>query len=75
MVSKEKALNKVESPEMFSEYSDIVTIDDVMAMLHIGRTAVYSLLQNNDILTVKVGRKYIIPKKSVVKFIEDNLNC
>lgn len=54
---------------LFSEYGDIVSVDDVMKMLHIGRTAVYNLLKTNAIRTVKVGKKYIIPKQSVIDFL------
>ena len=50
---------------------DIVSIDDVMSMLHIGRSAVYSLLRNQSIKNVMVARKYIIPKKSVIRFLEE----
>lgn len=58
--------------EMFSEYGDIVSIDDVMKMLHIGRSNVYKLLQEKEIKHVRIGVKYIIPKKSIVEFIEKN---
>ena len=58
-MNKERNINQETS--MFEEYGDIVSVDDVMKMLHIGRSAVYSLLQNGVIRTVKVGRKYIIP--------------
>lgn len=34
--------NKIESREMFAEYDDIVSIEDVIKMLHIGRSNVYS---------------------------------
>lgn len=59
----------MQETSMFAEYGDIVTVDEVMKMLHIGRTAVYSLLQDGSIRTVKVGRKYIIPKQSVTNFV------
>lgn len=54
---------------MFSEYPDIVTVDNIMEMLHIGKSSAYSLLQSNQIRHVKVGRKYIIPKQAVLAFI------
>lgn len=59
----------IEYTAMFSEYGDIVSIDDVMSMLHIGRSAVYSLLRNQSIKNVMIARKYIIPKKSVIRFL------
>lgn len=52
--------------EMFSEYNDVVTVEDVMKMLHLGRFTVYNLIKSGRIHTLRVGKKYIIPKKSVV---------
>ena len=60
----------IQEISIFNEYGDIVSVDDVMKMLHIGRTAVYTLLQNGSIRSVKVGRKYIIPKQSVSDFVK-----
>ena len=54
---------------MFNEYDDVVTVDDVMNMLHIGRNNVYKLLNDNSIKTVKVGKRFIIPKRSVIEFV------
>lgn len=61
-----------ENDTLFNDYDDIVTIDDIMKMLHIGRTAVYKLLQDKTIKSVKVGKKYIIPKASVIDFVTLN---
>ena len=54
---------------MFSNYPDVVSVQDVQAMLHIGRNAAYALLQSGAISTVRVGKRYIIPKASVVDFL------
>lgn len=76
MIENDKVTNvelkdTTENLEMFSEYGDIVSIEDVMSMLHIGRSAVYTLLRNKSIKNVMVARKYIIPKKSVIRFLEE----
>lgn len=55
--------------EMFSKYNDVVTAEDVMEMLHLGRVTVYSLLKSGRIHTLRVGKKYVIPKKSVIDFL------
>lgn len=54
---------------IFANYPDVVSVDDVQAMLHIGRNAAYSLLQSGAITTIRVGKKYIIPKASVIDFL------
>ena len=57
------------SKEIFSEYSDIVTVDEVMKMLRLGKNTVYKLLKDDEIMYVKVGARYIIPKQSVIEFV------
>lgn len=60
---------KQQIPPMFEEYGDIVSVDDVKKMLGVGRTAVYTMLQKGTLRSVKVGRKYIIPKQSVIDLL------
>ncbi|MCH5296900.1 MAG: helix-turn-helix domain-containing protein [Ruminococcus sp.] len=55
--------------QMFTEYNDIISVDDVTKMLHLSKVTVYKLLQSGRIRTLKVGKKYIIPKKSVIDFL------
>ena len=62
-----RALDK--SKEIFSEYSDIVTVDEVMKMLRLGKNTVYKLLKDDEITNVKVGARYVIPKQSVIEFV------
>lgn len=55
---------------MFSTYPDVVTPDDLQAMLHIGRNKVYHLLKTKLIKAIKIGHKYIIPKTNVIEFLK-----
>ena len=55
--------------ETFAEYDEILSIEDVMEILHIGKNSVYSLLKSNEIRNIRVGKRYIVPKQSVINFI------
>lgn len=55
--------------EMLKNYPDVLTIYQVCEVLHLGRQSVYQLLQNEAIKHVRVGRKYIIPRNSVIDFL------
>ena len=57
------------SKEMFTEDDEILSIEDVMEILHIGKNSVYSLLKSNEIRNIRVGKRYIVPKQSVINFI------
>lgn len=59
----------IDNGNMFVDYPDIVSIDELQSMLNIGRNTAYKLLKDNLIKTIKVGKKYIIPKASVVNFV------
>lgn len=54
----------------FEEYPDIVTPDDIQKMLRIGRNSVYDLLKQGKIKSLRVGKKYLIPKTSVINFLQ-----
>ncbi len=55
--------------DIFKNYPDVVTVEDLQNMLHIGRNTAYGILKDGAIKTIKVGKKYIIPKQSVIEFI------
>ena len=42
--------------EMFSKYDYIVSVEDVMEMLHLGRVTVYNLLKSDKFHTLRVGK-------------------
>lgn len=56
---------------LFSEYPDVITVDDLQNMLKIGRNSAYDILKTGMIKTIKIGKKYIIPKQSVINFLAD----
>jgi excisionase family DNA binding protein len=58
---------------MFDNYDDVVTIDDLLEMLGIGRNKAYELLQTSKIKSFKIGKSYRIPKICIQKFILDNV--
>ena len=66
-MAKESNIQQI--PTMFEDYGDIVSIQDVMKMLGVGRSAVYSMLQDGTLRSVRIGRKYIIPKQSVIEVL------
>ena len=55
--------------DIFKDYPDVVTIDQLQKMLNIGRNSAYELLRNNIIKSVKVGKRYIIPKVYVIAYL------
>ncbi len=56
---------------MFSQYSDIVTIDELCEMLRIGKNKAYQLLRSGRISSFKDGRLWMIPKQAVIDYISN----
>ena len=57
---------------MLNKYNDILTVEELCEVLRIGKNTAYKLLKNNEIKSVKIGKIYKIPKKSVRKYLEIN---
>ena len=51
---------------MFETYEDMVTIDDVRQMLHIGKNNTYRLLKEGKLHAFKIRRIWKISKQSVI---------
>ena len=54
---------------LFSEYPDVVTAEEVMVMLRLGKTTVYQLLREGSIKSLRYGSRYIVPKKCVIDYL------
>ena len=56
--------------KIFSNYPDVVSLPDLMKMLNIGRNTAYSLLQNGELKSIKVGKQYRIPKQFIIEYLK-----
>ena len=58
--------------DMFAEYPDIVSVEDLQKMLGgISRKLAYRLLASREIHSVRIGRQYKIPKRSVIAYLSE----
>lgn len=54
---------------MFDDYEDLLTIEELCAILLIGKNAAYDLLRHKQIKAFRIGHIWKIPKKSVEEYI------
>lgn len=47
----------------------VVTVEDLARLLAIGRNTAYTLVRSGKIRSIKVGRKYLIPKTAVEEYL------
>ena len=55
--------------ELFTDYPDVLAIEDVMEMLGIGKVLAYRLLRGRHIKSVKIGRQYKIAKTHLIEYL------
>lgn len=54
---------------MFSEYSDIMSVEQLAKALGIGKNSAYELVRSRAIGCKRIGRKIIVPKACVIDFV------
>lgn len=54
---------------MFDTYKDVLTVEQVCSALSMGKNSVYTLLRNGVIKSIKINRKYLVPKSFLIDFI------
>lgn len=56
---------------ILDSYADVLTVNDVMNILHIGRIKAYELLRSKVIPSIRIGKKYVIPKNLMIEFLSN----
>jgi len=61
------------APTMFSQYPDVLGVDDLCAMLGgISSKLAYRLLREKKIQSIRIGREYKIAKVDVIAYVTQN---
>lgn len=55
---------------MFSKYPDVLTVDNLAEALGIGKNTAYELVRTRQIASIRIGRKYCIPKVYLIDYIQ-----
>ena len=54
---------------MFESYPDVVTVKKLYQMLQIGKNTAYELLHNRSLTSIRIGRKFLIPKTYIIAYL------
>ena len=54
---------------MFDNYPDLMSSSQAAELLKIGKNKLYEILQNKTIPCLRIGKKYLIPKKLLIEYI------
>ena len=58
-----------------SENYEMISVEDLMKMLHLGKNTAYELLKNKELKCFQIRGRYKIPKISVYEYIEKQRNA
>ena len=56
---------------IFKDYPDVLNIEQLTEILHIGRNTAYKLVNNKFIKSVRIGKTYKIPKCYVIDYLQN----
>ena len=54
---------------MFESYEDILTIQDVAALLKVGTTQVYRIVRSGELKSFKEGKDWKIAKPALIEYV------
>lgn len=54
---------------LFKDFSDLLTVDELMLLLGIGKNSAYNLLRSGKIRAFQLNGRWKIQKQSVINFI------
>lgn len=55
---------------MLEQYEALLTISDLREILDIGRNAVYDLLREGEIPSIRIGKRWRIPKDALIYYLD-----
>ena len=60
--------------EMFRNEPDVLTVSEAAKLLRIGKNQAYELVKNGRLGAIKLGKKIIVPKLSLIDFCRNEKN-
>lgn len=57
-----------------SNYNDVLTVKDMMEILHIGKNTAYNLIKTNQIDVLRIGKQIRIPKRNLMQYMYNERN-
>ena len=68
-MGKEQVTEESVYQNTFSDYPDVVNVEDLCEMLDISSVTAYKLLKSGKIRHLRIGRKYKIPKAHILRYL------
>ena len=65
------------APEVliFPDSPDVLNLDEASALLKISPKTLRRLVQNGEVKSFRIGRRYKIPKHALISYVLANMEC
>ena len=65
-----RLINHITPTLHYTDYPDVLSVNDVAALLQLGRNNAYKLVQSGKLQSIRIGHIHKLSKKSLIAFIE-----
>ena len=65
----ESSITPISTDGWFEGYGDMLTIDDLAAILHVSRKTAQNQCKRGDLPAVPIGRRWYVPKARLVEML------
>jgi excisionase family DNA binding protein len=70
MGTKKGGMMKEREERALSAYPDVMTVKEIAKVLRTGVNTVYGLVHAGAIRSVRIGKRFIVPKREVLEFLD-----
>ncbi len=57
-----------------ADLPDVLTVAEAAKFLRVGRNSVYEAIRRNELPSVRIGRRLLVPKAGVTRLLSDDRN-
>ena len=73
MEKTRKGTNRnIVKPGTLSQYPDLLTVEHLCELLHVGKKSIYGMMRRGELKYVKVGKSHVSSKKWLMEFLSKN---
>ena len=66
---------EIKKPASLNELPDFCSLEELSKVLQISRSTAYRMAAQGSIPSLRVGRRVIVPKEHLVRWIDSSVSC
>ena len=66
---------EIQKPASLDELPDFCSLEELSKVLQVSRSTAYRMAAQGSIPSLRVGRRVIVPKEHLVRWIDSSVSC